>query len=89
MQKSSPQYGSIRKNEMPKNYASSETNETSNMFRLRAVSKVTIPPNRLTSNVFNIALSQQGSNDDLRSEIEMLKNKINSLQSGQSFNHQS
>lgn len=26
MQKSSPQYGSIRKNEQPKNYASSETN---------------------------------------------------------------
>ena len=50
--------------------------------------KVTIPTNRLTSNVFNIALSEQGSNDDLRSEIEQLKNKINSLQSGQSFQNQ-
>ena len=50
--------------------------------------KVTIPTNRLTSNVFNIALSEQGSNDDLRSEIELLKNKINSLQSGQSFHNQ-
>lgn len=60
--------GSIRKNEIPKNYATSETNETSNMFRMRMVPKVNLSAsaNKIQSNVFNIALSEPGTNDDIR-----------------------
>lgn len=54
------------------------------MFKMKIVSR-TQSHHKINSNIFNIALSEQGSNTSyLKEEIEMLKNKINSLQNSHS-----